>query len=76
MRGVIISGASHINVFEDLVSRKKIYIIPNFAQDYLFRTENDVIDNLSWNGPLGKPPESGRMERYIGTFEYLRMVWG
>jgi glycosyltransferase involved in cell wall biosynthesis len=43
LRGVIISGESHVSIFSNIIQREKIYIVPNFAQDYLFIDQN-VID--------------------------------
>jgi glycosyltransferase involved in cell wall biosynthesis len=36
LRGVIISGESHVQIFSDIIPVEKIHIVPNFAQDYLF----------------------------------------
>jgi glycosyltransferase involved in cell wall biosynthesis len=42
MRGVIISGKSHFEVFDDIVENDKIKISSNFALDYLFLPENNI----------------------------------
>lgn len=34
--GAIISGASHRPVFDAVVERRRIHVVPNFAQDHLF----------------------------------------
>lgn len=40
IRGVIVLGKSHLSIFEDLIPKQNIHIIPNFAEDYLF--SNDI----------------------------------
>lgn len=42
--GVIVLGKSHISIFEDLISKDKIHVIPNFAEDFLF-TNDTIIRN-------------------------------
>lgn len=44
LRGVIISGYSHVPIFSDILLNEKIHIVPNFAQDYLFVSQQ-VIDS-------------------------------
>jgi glycosyltransferase involved in cell wall biosynthesis len=34
--GVIVLGESHLNIFSGLIEKQRIYIVPNFAEDYLF----------------------------------------
>ncbi|TGM35462.1 glycosyltransferase [Leptospira levettii] len=41
MGGVIISGKSHLEIFEGYVKSEKIHIIPNFAPGYMFISESD-----------------------------------
>jgi glycosyltransferase involved in cell wall biosynthesis len=43
LRGVIISGESHVPIFSDFIPKQKIHIVPNFAQDYLF-VDQSVVD--------------------------------
>jgi glycosyltransferase involved in cell wall biosynthesis len=43
LRGVIISGESHVPIFSDILPKEKIHIVPNFAQDYLF-VDQSVVD--------------------------------
>ena len=40
----VISGHSHNSIFNEFLPLKKIVIIPNFAQDYIF-TNNNEIEN-------------------------------
>jgi glycosyltransferase involved in cell wall biosynthesis len=39
--GVIVSGKSHLEIFNSIISENKIKIIPNFAQESLFISESD-----------------------------------
>lgn len=41
--GAIITGKSHLPIFERILPPQKIHIVPNFAQDYLFVSE-DIIE--------------------------------
>ena len=50
LRGVIISGESHVSIFSDIIPREKINVVPNFAQDYLFVNQS-VID-LKFESPI------------------------
>lgn len=52
LAGVIISGQSHRHIFDGMIHRKKIHIIPNFAQDHLFATEREIRDKFSSINPL------------------------
>jgi glycosyltransferase involved in cell wall biosynthesis len=36
MGGAIITGISHLSIFDEILPKEKIHIVPNFAQDYLF----------------------------------------
>lgn len=44
--GIIISGESHLKIFS-FVDRSKIHIIPNFAPDYMFVSEEMVREKFS-----------------------------
>ena len=50
--GIIISGNSHVSAFSDFIDSKKIHIIPNFAQDYLFSTNSDIEAKFENADPL------------------------
>jgi len=52
LAGVIISGRSHIDIFEGMIHRSKLHIVSNFAQDYLFSTEKEIRDKFSSTQPL------------------------
>lgn len=50
--GAIVSGSSHINIFENIIVRDKIHIAKNFAEDYLFTTEKQIIEKFSNTNPI------------------------
>ncbi|MDA2928572.1 glycosyltransferase family 4 protein [Acidobacteria bacterium AH-259-O06] len=52
LAGVIISGESHRNIFESMIPKNIIHVAPNFAQDYLFLTEREIIEKFSNNKTL------------------------
>jgi glycosyltransferase involved in cell wall biosynthesis len=43
MKGVIILGQSLKQVYNNKINSNKIYVVPNFAQDYLFLDEVSII---------------------------------
>lgn len=47
MGGAIISGESHKQIFSHSLPKEKIYIVPNFAQNYLFVSIESIISNFS-----------------------------
>lgn len=52
MAGVIVSGQSHLEIFDGMIESIKIHIVPNFAQDYLFRSEEEICAKFSMLQPL------------------------
>lgn len=52
LAGVIISGESHLEVFDDKLPRHKIHIIPNFAFDDLFAADEVIRHKFATGGPL------------------------
>jgi glycosyltransferase involved in cell wall biosynthesis len=40
--GVIVSGDSHLEIFDTFINRSKIHVIPDFAEDYLFLSEREI----------------------------------
>lgn len=46
MAGVITSGASHLEIFDFIIDKRKIHIVPDFAQDYLFLAENEIKEKF------------------------------
>lgn len=47
MAGVIISGHSHQHIFAPMIDESRIHIVPNFAQDELFVSEQQVVDKFA-----------------------------
>jgi glycosyltransferase involved in cell wall biosynthesis len=52
MGGAIISGHSHEHIFAGMIERRRIYIVPNFAQDELFVTERAIAAKFGEMTPL------------------------
>ncbi len=50
--GVIISGPSHVEIFEHMIDRQRIHIVPNSAGDDLFVGEAEVLDKFANTQPL------------------------
>ena len=42
LAGVIVLGESHVVKFSSFIDREKIFIVPNFSQDYLFLSDQQV----------------------------------
>jgi glycosyltransferase involved in cell wall biosynthesis len=40
--GVIVEGPVNYEIFKQIIPKEKIYIIPNFAEDYLFVTDEEI----------------------------------
>jgi len=52
MAGVIVSGRSHLKIFDEFVFPGRIHVVPNFAQDFLFRDEDEIRRKFSHVNPL------------------------
>lgn len=52
LAGVIISGDSHLPIFDGVIPSEKIHVVPNFANDDLFVTEEQVVEKFSKDRPL------------------------
>ena len=52
LAGVIISGPSHVEIFKDMIDRKRIHIVQNSVDDGLFLGERDVIGKFADSRPL------------------------
>jgi glycosyltransferase involved in cell wall biosynthesis len=50
--GIIVEGETQCETFSQMTSRKKIHIVPNFAEDFLFLTGKEVEDKFSNVAPL------------------------
>lgn len=44
--GVIVLGQSHVSIFDKILPRNKIHIIPNFSEDYLFRSVEEISNKF------------------------------
>lgn len=52
MRGVIVEGQAQADTFSQLISRDRIHVVPNFAEDFLFVNEDEVRKKFTDTEPL------------------------
>lgn len=52
LAGAIVSGRSHLPIFEGVLSQERVHIVPNCAQEYLFATEAEISEKFSCTEPL------------------------
>ena len=50
--GIVVEGQTQFEIFPKIISREKIHIVPNFAEDFLFLGQEDVKDKFSNIYPL------------------------
>lgn len=50
--GAIVSGKSHLEIFDNVLSESKVKIIPNFSQEYLFISESDFESKFEICNPI------------------------
>ena len=50
--GAIVCGPSHIKIFENILPSKNIHIAKNFAEDYLFISNKQIIEKFSNTEPI------------------------
>ena len=50
--GIIVEGSLNFDMFSKVTSEKKIHIVPNFAEDYLFLSDHEIKDKYSKNEPI------------------------
>jgi glycosyltransferase involved in cell wall biosynthesis len=43
LAGVIVLGPAHVDIYEGVVAKDRVFSVPNFAEEYLF-AESDAID--------------------------------
>jgi glycosyltransferase involved in cell wall biosynthesis len=73
---VIVCGRSHIEVFESMIAGERIHVIPNFAENDLFLTDEEMRAKWSKSGPLkilflsGMVPRKGYLDL---TTAYLEL---
>lgn len=44
---VIVEGSVNFEIFSRVIDKEKIYIVPNFAEDYLFANNNEIKEKFS-----------------------------
>lgn len=52
LAGVIISGPSHVEIFDGIIDPARIHIVPNSAADDLFVPEREVLDKFAATDPV------------------------
>lgn len=52
IRGAIILGESHRQIFKDLIPAEKIHCVPNFAEDYIFLPRQKILKKFSKTRPV------------------------
>lgn len=76
MAGVIVSGRAHEHIFANVIDPHRIHIVPNFAQDCLFVSEQQVVEKFADVEPLRVLYMSGMTEakgyQYLAE-AYLRL---
>ena len=70
VKGVIVSGKSHLQIFNDFIPISKLKIIPNFASDALFITESQLKIKYENLNPIRILYISGLVQKK-GYFELL-----
>lgn len=50
--GAIVLGQSHVDIFSDVIEKKKIHIVPNFAEDYLFIGKKEIREKFKYTETL------------------------
>lgn len=49
---VIVLGKTHMDIFSGVISKSKMHVIPNFAEDYLFLSEEEIIRKFEKSRPI------------------------
>jgi glycosyltransferase involved in cell wall biosynthesis len=49
---VIISGRAHVRIFDKMIEPRRVHIVPNFAQDALFLTDQQTVGKFAAAEPL------------------------
>jgi glycosyltransferase involved in cell wall biosynthesis len=50
--GVIVSGPSHVEIFDGMIDRRRIHTVPNSAEEALFVEETEVFEKFATSEPL------------------------
>lgn len=76
MGGVIISGLSHHEIFNEIVEKNKLHVVRNYSPDHLFISEQKLTDKFEQSIPLKILYISGMREKkgyldLLNSFIYL-----
>ncbi len=52
LAGVIVEGQAQFDTFTNVIDKRKIHIIPNFAENYLLNNEKDIKEKFVITNPL------------------------
>lgn len=52
LAGVIILGEHHRDLFSNVISSEKIFVVPNFAEDYIFTNSINIKRKFSFQFPI------------------------
>jgi glycosyltransferase involved in cell wall biosynthesis len=50
--GIVVEGLTQAGIFSNAISREKIHIVPNFAEEFLFVSEKEIKDRFANICPL------------------------
>jgi len=50
--GIVVLGKSLTSIFEGMISEEKIHIVPNFAEDSLFLSKEEILEKFKNINPL------------------------
>jgi glycosyltransferase involved in cell wall biosynthesis len=48
----VVLGKSLTSIFKDMISKDRIYVVPNFAEDYLFLNKEEILEKFKNMNPL------------------------
>lgn len=60
--GVVVTGPSHLGIFEGMIDAHRVHLVPNFADDGLFVSEVAIRQKFSSSSPLRVLYMSGMTE--------------
>lgn len=50
--GVIVLGQSHLDIYDGVLEKEKLHIVPNFAEDYLFLSQEEIQHKFRQTNPI------------------------
>jgi len=50
--GAIVLGQSHVSIFSDIIEKRRVQVVPNFAENYLFVSEEDIRAKFDNTNPI------------------------